>query len=78
MKTDNDYLAEYVREKRPEIEESLAFFIWKLNERLRDALSAMAEDVKKAADQVTQAYAGTTVGEIYIDDMDAEESSNGE
>ncbi len=73
MKTDNDYLAEYVREKRPEIEQSLSFFYWKLNAKLCDVVSAMAEEIKKMADRLSQIYAGTSTGEIYIDDMPDED-----
>jgi formylmethanofuran dehydrogenase subunit E len=46
MKTKNDYLAEYVRENRPEIEESLAFMFWKATARVRDSLSSLSESIK--------------------------------
>ena len=41
MKTDNDYLAEYVREQYPEIENSVSFLTWKLIKEIFDNLIAL-------------------------------------
>ena len=41
MKTDNDYLAEYVREQYPEIENSVAFNVWKIINRIFDSLTSL-------------------------------------
>ena len=42
--TDNDYLAEYVREKRPELVGSMDFAIWKIARMVRN----MGEELTKA------------------------------
>lgn len=41
MKTDNDYLAEYVREQYPEIENSASFLIWKIINKIFDSLTSL-------------------------------------
>lgn len=43
MKTSDEYLAEYVREKRPEIEGSLDYFFWKLGRQLGDVIHDVSE-----------------------------------
>ena len=55
--TDNDYIAEYVKEERPEILKGRKFFEWKLKRFAADAATeisrfihqAMSEDSSKAA-----------------------------
>lgn len=64
MKTNNDYLAEYVREKRPEIEESLGFTLWKMIAVLREAISGLTKSMKKVAEQESK---------LFIDDSCDEE-----
>ena len=46
-KTNNDYLAEYVREKRPEIERSIDYIMWKIGKTLVDAVHSLIEQLKK-------------------------------
>ena len=70
MKTNNDYLAEYVREKRPEIEESLAFIIWKATALLRESLSDLAESMKKVADQGSKLFVDDSCSEEYDEECD--------
>lgn len=41
IKTDNDYLAEYVRDKNPEIENSVSFHIWKIINQIFDSLTSL-------------------------------------
>ena len=41
IKTDNDYLAEYVRDKNPEIENSASFHIWKIINQIFDSLTSL-------------------------------------
>ena len=43
MKTNDEYLVEYVREKRPEIEGSYNYFFWKLGRQLCDVVHGIAE-----------------------------------
>ena len=38
MKTSEEYLAEYVRENRPEIEKSIDYIFWKLARQMRDII----------------------------------------
>ena len=48
IKTDNDYLVEYVREKWPVIEESLDFRLYKLKHRMIDSVINAANSLSKA------------------------------
>ena len=41
IKTDNDYLAEYVRDKNPEIENSVSFHTWKIINQIIDSLTSL-------------------------------------
>jgi len=50
-KTNNDYLAEYVREKRPEIERSFDYIMWKIGRTLVDAVHSLTEQLKKMSPQ---------------------------
>lgn len=43
MKTDNDYLAEYVREQYPEIEKSMSFITWKAGKLIVQILDSLIE-----------------------------------
>lgn len=55
--TDNDYIAEYVKEKRPEVIRGRDFFKWKLSRYAADAATEIAklfaefvnEDISEAA-----------------------------
>ena len=38
MKTSEEYLAEYVRENRPEIEGSIDYVFWKIARQMRDII----------------------------------------
>ncbi len=49
MKTSEEYLAEYVREKRPEIEESIDYVFWKLGRQMGD----IVHDVCKMVNGLT-------------------------
>jgi hypothetical protein len=40
--TENDYIAEYIKEKRPEIISSLDFIFWKFSKSVEDAVSGLA------------------------------------
>ena len=46
--TDNDYLAEYVREKKPELVSSMDFFNWKIARMVRNMCEELAKAFKKA------------------------------
>lgn len=48
-RTDNDILAEYVRQTRPEIEKSLSFMAYKLNQRIKDGIETLAKAVTSPA-----------------------------
>ena len=45
MKTENDYIAEYVKEKRPELL-GIGFWIWKMGRILKETLDGVAESMK--------------------------------
>ena len=47
IRTDNDYLAEYVREKWPVIEESLDFKLYKFRNRLIDSVNNVVNSLAK-------------------------------
>lgn len=63
MKTNNDYLAEYVREKRPEIEESLGFTFWKMAAVLQEAISGLTKSMNKVADPESKLFIDESEGE---------------
>lgn len=48
IKTDNDYLAEYVREKWPAIEESLDFRLYKFKHRMIDSVNNAVNSLARA------------------------------
>lgn len=70
-KTNNDYLAEYVREKRPEIERSFDYIMWKIGRTLVDAVHSLNEQLKKMSPQelkeLNQSINGKD-GIIYCDE----------
>ena len=45
--TDNDYIAEYVKEKRPEIIETFSFHFWKFGRVMKNAGDAIVRAFKK-------------------------------
>ena len=57
QKSENDYIAEYVREKHPEILQSLDFLCWKAGHVLSDAL-------KTATDAIVGLFKGLSVDDI--------------
>ena len=46
--TENDYIAEYVKEKRPELINSFDFFGWKLARMLANSLNGLTKALKDA------------------------------
>ena len=44
--TENDYIAEYIKEKRPEIISSLDFIFWKIGKSVEVAVSGIASGLK--------------------------------
>ena len=44
--TENDYIAEYIREKRPELITSLDFVFWKIGRITTDAFKGFAEALR--------------------------------
>ena len=44
--TENDYIAEYIKEKRPEIISSLDFIFWKIAKSVEVAISGIKIDLK--------------------------------
>lgn len=44
--TENDYIAEYIKEKRPEIISSLDFVFWKIGKSVEVAISGIASGLK--------------------------------
>lgn len=56
-KTENDYIAEYVKQKHPEILQSLDFLCWKAAHTLSDAL-------KEATDAIVAMFKGLSVDDI--------------
>lgn len=43
---ENDYIAEYIKEKRPEIITSCDFLFWRICRTAREALNGIAEALK--------------------------------
>lgn len=56
-KTENDYIAEYVKQKHPEILQSLDFLCWKAGHVLCDAL-------KEATDAIVAMFKGLSLEDI--------------
>ena len=46
--TENDYIAEYVKEKRPEIIGTVDFITWKLGRLLADSMNELCRGLKNA------------------------------
>jgi hypothetical protein len=44
--TENDYIAEYIKEKRPEIISSLDFIFWKIGKSVEVAINDIASGLK--------------------------------
>lgn len=44
--TENDYIAEYIKEKRPEIISSLDFMFWKIGKSVEVAVNGIASGLK--------------------------------
>ena len=44
--SENDYIAEYIKEKRPEIIHTIDFFIWKFAKACANALNALVNTTK--------------------------------
>lgn len=57
QKTENDYIAEYVKQKHPEILQSLDFLCWKAGRVLSDAL-------KTATDAIVGLFKGLSLEDI--------------
>lgn len=45
--TDNDILAEYIRENYPEIEQLVKYTVYKLDVRVREAFDLLMDPLKK-------------------------------
>lgn len=50
--TENDYIAEYVKEKRPEIISGLDFAAWRLTKTMEIEAEQLIEGLKKAFEGV--------------------------
>lgn len=80
-KTDNDYLAEYVREKRPEIERSLDYITWKIGRKVVDAVHSLIEQLKKMSPQELEELDQQINGKdgiIYCDEACCQKAENDE
>lgn len=44
--TENDYIAEYVKENRPEIIETMDFFFWKLGRSLAEVITVVGDAIR--------------------------------
>lgn len=64
MKTSEEYLAEYIREKRPEIEGSIDYVFWKLASQMRDAI----HDVCKMINDLTPDERKQILSEVEDDE----------
>lgn len=67
--SENDYIAEYVKEKRPEIIGTIDFVVWKIGKVLSNTVEA-----------VTEAIMGIPAEEIanYINDQEGEDGQGDE
>ena len=63
MKTKNDYLAEYIREKCPAVERSIDFSLWKFSK----SLTGIAARVSKAKKE--SSLTGKDVDMIMLDEF---------
>lgn len=80
-KTNNDYLAEYVREKRPEIERSLDYIMWKIGRTLIDAVHSLTEQLKKMSPQELEELNQQIIGKdgiAYCDEACCQKAENDE
>ena len=65
--TENDYIAEYIKEKRPEIIDTLDFHLWKLVKTLTNVMN-----------NVTNAIMGINLGEVDLSEIDLSETEKEE
>ena len=70
MKTSEEYLAEYVREKRPEIEGSLDYFFWKLGRQLGDVVHGVIDTLNSMTVDERMELLNITEGEVEENDDD--------
>lgn len=80
-KTNNDYLAEYVREKRPEIERSFDYIMWKIGRTLVDAVHSLTEQLKKMSPQELEELNQSIIGKdgiTYCDEACCQKAENDE
>lgn len=45
--TENDYIAEYIKEKRPEIIETPSFYMWRLGKSLSNIVNVVIDSFSK-------------------------------
>lgn len=72
MKTKNDYLAEYIREKCPAVERSIDFSLWKFSK----SLTGIAARVSKAKKE--SSLIGKDVDMIMLDEFGTEGEKDAE
>ena len=67
--SENDYIAEYVKEKRPEIIGTIDFAVWKIGKIVSNTVKS-----------VTEAFKGISVENIanYINDQEGEDGQGDE
>lgn len=65
--TENDYIAEYIKEKRPEIISSLDFIGWKIARMITDSINSFADTL---AD-----FARSVIGEKNIEEDEQDDET---
>lgn len=92
MKSDNDYIAEYIKEFRPEVTESLHYLLWVTKRKITDALSAFFESIHSnpeiqkslarladdAEEESERKLKGNDCSQSFIDEFMAAEERGGE
>lgn len=71
MKTNNDRLAEYVREKYPEMERSMDYIFYKAAAGIRDAVKCLSltPDIRKEIDKMEE----LELEELELEELEMEE-----
>lgn len=53
--SENDYIAEYIKEKRPELISSIDFIVWKIGRVVAESVNALADAIKGLAKEDIEA-----------------------
>lgn len=69
--SENDYIAEYVKEKRPEIIGTIDFVVWKIGKEISNAVKVVTESIKRLPVEDIANYINDQEGEDGQGDEEA-------